>query len=140
MKWNIKITIFCTHPSWSNVKKKKMFRTNGQCRGLTITSLKMGTCVTTWEGGWGIIEKKFGFPRPNEVLRLQKVFWGPSKWKNWFSQLSPNQKVVTYVPIFRLVIVSALHWPFSGTFYWGVCRCVIAIYALSYETISSVNK
>ena len=57
-------------PPEAMYKENKMSRTNGQCRVLTITSLKMGTCVTTFKG--------FGD---------QKKFLGaPQNEKNWFSQ------------------------------------------------------
>ena len=49
-----------SHPSWSNVKENKMSQTNSQCRGLTITSLKMGTCVTTFLD-WGLLRKTVFF-------------------------------------------------------------------------------
>ena len=49
-----------SHPSLSNVNKNKMSRTNGQCRGLTITSLRMGTCVTTFLD-WGLLRKSVFF-------------------------------------------------------------------------------
>ena len=37
-----------------------MSQTNGQCRGLSITSLKMGTCVTTFLDG-GLLSKSVFF-------------------------------------------------------------------------------
>ena len=55
---------YITHPSWSNVKENKMSWTNGQCRGLTITSLRMGTCVTTFLDGESL--KKSVFSRESD--------------------------------------------------------------------------
>ena len=79
------------------LKENKMSWKNSQCRGLIITSLKMGTCITTFLD-WGLLKKKQFFS-----------FWGAPKYFFW----SPKPlKVVTHVPIFRLVIVSTLHWPF----------------------------
>ena len=56
---------------------------------------------------------KLGFLRPNKVLGVKKSFQGPLKMKKTvFLNNPPSKKVVTHVPIFRLAIVSPLHWLF----------------------------
>ena len=84
-------------PPEAMYKENKMSRTNGQCRVLTITSLKMGTCVTTFKG-FGDQKKFLGAPQ-NEK-------------KTDFLNNPPSKKVVTHVPIFRLVIERPLQWSF----------------------------
>ena len=39
------------HLSRTKIKGKKMSRTNGQCRGLSMTIRKVGRCVTTFLDG-----------------------------------------------------------------------------------------
>ena len=66
-----------SHPSWSNVKENKMSQTNSQCRGLTNTSLKMRTCVTTFLD-WELLRKSV-FPNlrgPKKLFLTPKTLFG----------------------------------------------------------------
>ena len=54
----------------------------------------------------GVSKVKEGFGSPKKFLGV------PQNEKTDFLNNPPSKKVVTYVPIFRLVIVRPLHWPF----------------------------
>ena len=55
---------------------------------------------------------KVGILSPNKVLGVEKFLGAPQNKKNDFLNNPPSKKVVTHVPIFRLVIERPLHWPF----------------------------